>query len=213
MSRSVVLPLAFLCLVAGVLTIATAVTISRRDPVEISTDVVEPVAEDPPQAAAAEWLTEYELTERSGRTFSSTELDGKVHVVSFFFSSCPTVCRLQNGKINELTGEFADEEVYFVSITVDPANDTPATLQNYAKLFDADSEKWLFLTSEDFNYLRRVGAEVYMLPVEHQVHSERLLVVDGSGEVRGRFHWNKPAEIAEMRQLLKNLVAADAAGE
>ena len=101
-----------------------------------------------------------------------------------------------------MADEFGKEGIVFLSITCDPTNDTPASLQNYAKLFNADPDDWLFLTSTDLTYLRRVGAEVYSLPVEEQVHSERLVVVDRWGTVRGRFHWNEPEEIGEMRQML-----------
>lgn len=196
---------AVLCLVAGILTLVTAASLSRRDrqaePVVAVRSAVEPVA------ASADWLTEYTLTERSGREFSSQELDGKVHVVNFFFSACPSICRMQSGKVQELAEEFGPEGVVFLSITCDPANDTPARLQTYADLFNADDEDWLFLTSTDMNYLRRVGAEVYQVPVDKQVHSERLLVVDQDGKAHGTYHWNKPEQMVEMRDELRKLLA------
>ena len=201
----------FLCLAAGGLAFFTARSIGWRSAERAAVEIRPAQAiEEPPAGAASEWLTEYELTERSGRTFASQELGGKVHVVSFFFASCPTVCRLQNGRVAELAREFGPEGVVFVSITVDPKNDTPATLQTYAKGFEADPEDWLFLTSTDLLYLRRVGSEVYGLPTDEQVHSERLVVVDRSGEIRGRFHWNKPEEIDQMRQMLRELQAEPA---
>ena len=207
MSKRTIQIAALLCLVAGVLTMVTAASIGRRAEVEGRADIIPPVAVEKPSATAGEWMTSYALTERSGRTFESSEVAGKVHVVSFFFASCPTVCRLQNGRVRDLAADFGPEGVVFLSITVDPQNDTPATLQTYAASLSADPKHWLFLTSRDLTYIRRVGAEVYELPVDQQVHSERLVVVDRQGKTRGRFHWNKPDEITEMKNLLHQLLS------
>ena len=157
------------------------------------------------RAADKEWLTDYTLTERSGESFSSKELDGDVHVVSFFFATCPHYCTFQNRKVSELHKEFGDQGVKFVSITCDPTNDTPAALNKYAKQFGAD-ENWLFLTG-DMLYLRRIGAEKYQVAVAPQTHTERLIVVDRWGKIRNTFHWNNGEQIAEMKKLLAELLA------
>ena len=205
MKRKALQCAALLCLVAGIWTFVIA-SIGRREG-GLQTKNLGVVAEKKPKAESAAWMTDYTLTERSGRQFDSKELDDKVHVVNFFFASCPTVCRFQSGRVKELAREFGPQGVQFLSITCDPANDTPVTLQNYAKSFDADREQWLFLTSTDLNYLRRVGAEVYELPVDKQVHSENLVVVDRWGTLRGYYHWNKPEEIVEMKTSLGALLA------
>jgi protein SCO1/2 len=198
---------AIVCLAAGLLTFVTAAS-SRLRPADVEVRTLSVVPEpSPAPAPAAEWMKEYTLTERSGATFHSRELQGQVHVVNFFFSSCPSVCRLQSGKVRELAQQFGPQGVRFLSITCDPQTDTPAALQQYARLFDADPEDWLFLTSDDLNYLRRVGAEVYQVPVEKQLHSERLIVVDQQGTLRGAFHWNQPPEMVELRKTLQLLLA------
>ena len=51
------------------------------------------------QGGESQWLTRYTLTERSGRKFDSRELAGKDHVVNFFFTACPTVCRMQTAAV------------------------------------------------------------------------------------------------------------------
>jgi cytochrome oxidase Cu insertion factor (SCO1/SenC/PrrC family) len=157
----------------------------------------------------SQWLTQYTLTERSGRTFHSRELAGKVHVVNFFFTACPTVCRMQTAAVQSLAREFGPQGVKFLSITCDPETDTPVALAMYADQFQADAEQWLFLTGE-LKYLRRVGAEVYFLPVDRGTHSESLLVLDRDGKIRGRFNWKQSQEVADMKALLAQLLAAPA---
>ena len=204
MNRKVLYSAAFLLLAAGILTIVTAATMKRRQPdSSVSKMEVQPVD------APSEWMTEYTLTERSGRQFHSQALAGKAHVVNFFFATCPSVCRRQSGKVDELAREFGPRGVVFLSITCDPDRDTPAALQEYAKIFNADPEQWLFLTSPDLTYLRRVGAEMYQLPVDKQTHSESLVVVDKWGELRGRFHFDRPEQLYEMKKVLEQLLAEE----
>ena len=212
MNRQVLYGAAFLLFVAGVLTIVTAASMNLRPPDLLIGESQRP-PEKLPDELPAEWMTEYTLTERSGRDFRSHELDDKVHVVNFFFATCPSVCRRQSGKVDELAQEFGPQGVVFLSITCDPERDTPVALQQYANMFDADPEQWLFLTTPNLTYLRRVGAELYQMPVDKQTHSENLVVVDKWGEMRGRFHFEQPKEVHEMKKLLGQLLAEEAPPE
>lgn len=151
-------------------------------------------------------LETFALTDRSGKQVRSQDFDGKVQVVSFFFSSCPSVCRQQNRQVETLVKEFGPQGVKFVSITCDPDTDTPPVLAEYARQFHSPGDQWYFLTGE-LNYLRRVGAEIYMLPVDKQVHSEKLIVVDRWGKIRGRYHWGEAAGMAEMKRMLTKFLA------
>ena len=73
-------------------------------------------------------------------------------------------------------------------------------------MFNADPEHWKFLTG-DMLLLRRIGAEIYVVPVDTQTHSEHLIVIDKWGQPRGRFRWrNHPEELVELRELLPKLL-------
>ena len=151
-------------------------------------------------------LKEFTLTNRTGKPLYSRELNGQVRVASFFFSVCPSVCPQQNRKIAELVQEFGPQGVKFLSLTCDPDTDTPAVLAEYARKFEAPEKEWYFLTGEA-DYLRRVGAEVYQVPVDKQVHSEKLILQDRWGNIRGRYHWDNAADVAELKRKLSQLLA------
>ena len=208
MKKVVLASTAILLLAAGVLTLATAVSIARRDEQPaVKTEVLSQEPVHTTTAPAAGWLTEYTLTERTGREFASAELNGQVHVVNFFFASCPSYCRMQTMEVQKLAQEFGPQGVKFLSITVDPERDTPTELARYADLFNADPNHWFFLTG-DLLLLRRVGAEMYQLPVDKQMHTEHLVVLDRWGKIRGRIRWkDDPAELVTMKQLLSQLLA------
>ncbi len=154
-----------------------------------------------------DWLSRFELTERSGELVSSEDLLGSPYIVSFFFSTCPSICVQQNQKIKELQEQFSGEGVRFVAISVDPEKDTPEQLTEYAARFNADPQQWLFLTG-DLTYIRRVGAEVYKQPVNKQFHTERLVLVDPEGEIEGFYNWPEPAQFEKLKDKIRAYIDA-----
>lgn len=153
-----------------------------------------------------DWLQSFELTERSGEQIASEDLVGQPYVVSFFFSTCPSICVMQNQKLQELQEEFEGQGVRFLSITVDPENDTPEALTEYAARFGADSEQWLFLTG-DLTYIRRVGAEMYQVPVDKAAHTERLILINPEGEMDGLYSWNDLRSFERLKKDITNLLS------
>lgn len=155
----------------------------------------------------AEWLSEFELTERSGKEVSSEDLEGRPYVVSFFFSTCPSTCVTQNQKLRQLQAEFEDQGVRFLSITVDPETDSPEVLSEYARRFGADEDQWLFLTG-DLMYIRRVGAEVFRLPVDKRFHTEKFVLVDTQGKIAGYYEWTQPQQYEQLKDDIRDQLAA-----
>lgn len=135
-----------------------------------------------------DWLKEFELTERSGSSVSSRDLKGQPYVVSFFFTTCPTICKRQNEKVKLLQEQFQGQPIRLVSITCDPDVDNPEVLSIYADQFSADPEQWLFLTGE-LEYIRRVGAEIFFLPVDRRFHADKFLLVDADGNIFRTYEW------------------------
>ena len=197
---------AVVLLAGGVLLIVPQLIRSNRGAAPIAKTKTLRVEKDEDFPSTEAWLTKYTLTERSGKQFDSETLSGKVQVVNFFFTACPTACPLQTQKVKELDREFGPSGVQFLSITCDPDTDTPAVLQQYANKYDADPDRWVFLTG-DFPYIRRVAAEVYWSPLSERGHREDFVVVDKWGKVRGNFPWNDPAQIGELKELLTKLLA------
>ena len=138
-------------------------------------------------------IPDFKLTERSGEPFDSASLKGKVWVADFFFASCPGVCPMLNARMAAVHQQFIGEDgVRFVSITTDPATDTPAALREYAMRFKADA-RWFFLTG-DKPYIWNLCQNSFKLAVaespksvEPITHSSRLVLVDKTGTVRGTY--------------------------
>jgi cytochrome oxidase Cu insertion factor (SCO1/SenC/PrrC family) len=99
----------------------------------------------------------------------------------------------------------------FVSITCDPANDTPEALARYAQHFHADPKRWTFLTG-DMKTIQSIGQDSFKISVVEKDHTDRACVVDRKGQVRGRFRLTEPDQVILLERLLA-VVEAEAAGE
>ncbi len=150
-------------------------------------------------------LKSFEMTERSGERFNFDRLKGQVWIASMFYSSCPYECTDLNAAIKALRQypEFAG--VKFVSISVDPAIDTPQRLTEYAENFGADKD-WLFM-SGDLNDISRFGEDV-RIAAGYRTHVRSLIPFDRDGVPQGFYHFNDPADIAALREKIVELKQA-----
>ncbi len=140
----------------------------------------------------------FALTERNGDVVRDTDLRGKVWIASFVFTRCTGPCPQVSAAVASLQADFKNEpDVYFVTFTVDPSNDSPKELREYATHFQADPKRWLFLTGNK-DEVYRLLRQGFRVPVEENLgeerqpgsevmHSTKLVVVDRRGHIRGYF--------------------------
>ncbi|GAA4375156.1 SCO family protein [Hymenobacter koreensis] len=152
---------------------------------------------------------------QSGRRLAPADLKGSVYVASFFFATCPQVCPRLNTQLQRVQEKYrAEPRVKLVSYSVDPQHDSVAVLARYAEQYGAISGKWFFLTGPQ-DSIRRVALEDYRVTEPGPatisqgpglVHSQRLVLVDREGHVRGLYDGLNPREvdrlITEIRVLL-----------
>jgi cytochrome oxidase Cu insertion factor (SCO1/SenC/PrrC family) len=151
-------------------------------------------------------VTDFKLERSTGDAFHSKSLHGDVWVASFFFTTCPGSCTRLNTNIRMLQADEAIAGVKWVSISVDPVNDTTEALQRYAENFDADPERWHFLRGP-LPDVRRIGQEIFKLPVNYQGHNDYGVVVDRSGVIRSFVNINSQRDREKLRELLVELLA------
>jgi|688.fasta_scaffold176040_4 cytochrome oxidase Cu insertion factor (SCO1/SenC/PrrC family) len=166
------------------------------------------VDEDAPASIAG---TPFTLTDQLGETFSSADLAGKVWLGSIFFANCPGPCFRENLAIAEIVKEIAAPDFIAVSLTCDPTNDTPDVLRRYAERFEADAARWKFLTG-DMQTISDVGLKTFRLPVEVGVHSERGVVFDRQGRLRGGYHLLQADKVEQLKKLIREVLAEPVAG-
>lgn len=156
----------------------------------------------------------FTLRDQTGEEFSSSQLEGKVWMGAIFFANCPGPCFRENQEIADILRTIDDRDFMVVSLTCDPENDTPEALAKYAERFEADPARWKFLTG-DLKLIEKVGQRVFRLPVELGVHSERGVVFDRKGRLRGGYHLLQPDRVDLLVKLIRDVLAepADAVGD
>lgn len=138
-------------------------------------------------------VPEFSLTERSNRPVTRKDLDGQVWVADFIFTHCAGICPTMSSNMQKLQDRLP-KEVRLVSFTVDPYNDTPEILTEYAKRYNADPDRWLFLTGDEqaIQNLSVGGFKLALDPTggteaEPITHSSRFVLVDRKGHIRGYY--------------------------
>ncbi len=150
----------------------------------------------------------FQGTTVDGTLLASTELHGKVYVVSFFFTSCTGPCPIMNSRLSVLHSLFADEpRVRFVSVTVDPRRDTPSVLKRYAERYGAKPGRWdfLWMSPDKLEQLTR-EFRVSGSPEHPDLHTTRFILVDGQGMVRGFFSGLEEEEAKKLERAIRYLL-------
>ena len=129
----------------------------------------------------------FEFIDEQAKTFSSERLQGKVWVADFFFTNCPGPCPRMANQLKQVQKETAHlAKLHLVSITVDPDRDTAAILASYARRFEANPERWSFLTGRK-DLIRNLMSESFYLGYAEsmQEHSTRFVLIDAKMRIRG----------------------------
>jgi len=122
-------------------------------------------------------VPDFALIERSGQSVTRADLLGKVWIASIIFTRCAEECPLVSNHMARLQATFAAEpDVRLVSITVDPAYDTPEVLTRYAQSFAAQPQRWLFLTGDKAMIYRlvREGFRLGLMDPQESVKSSAV---------------------------------------
>ncbi len=162
-------------------------------------------------------VPDFSLTERSGRQIGRSDLNGKVWIVNFMYTSCTDNCPLQSAEMAKLQSDIGSSgRVKLVSISVDPDRDSPRVLSRYADRFKASPDSWYFLTGEkkEIYSLAQEGFHLSAMPASHHekedegaiLHSSKFALVDGKGEIRGYYESNDAEALQRLRQDLTTLI-------
>jgi protein SCO1/2 len=163
----------------------------------------------------------FTFSDQEGRKITNKDVDGKVYVAEYFFTTCKGICPKLNSNVKDVAHEFAGETDFrILSYTVDPETDSVARMKVYADSLGADPARWFFLTGrkDSLYHLARNG---YLLDdpknnamnIDEQfLHTQFVALVDKGGRVRKIYDGLRKDELVELekdiRILLKEKVTA-----
>jgi protein SCO1/2 len=144
-------------------------------------------------------LASFVLTDQRGHPFGSADLQGRVWVADFVFTSCPSVCPKLTKRMAQIQHRARNlgDSFHLVTITVDPENDTPERLAAYATAYHANPSRWSFLTGNlsDIEGTVVKGFKIAMGKDQAPdgsglfsiFHGEKIVLVDADGAIRGYY--------------------------
>lgn len=164
-----------------------------------------------PRAELSLDLPGFELVDQSGQKRSKADFAGKVWIADFIFTTCPSICPRLTEKMSALSKRTADApDLRFVSFTVDPETDTPEALTAFGAKYGADPARWSFLTGEP-KHVEDVVLKGFKQVLSRDsggmiFHSERFVLVDKRGKVRG-FYETEPHHLDALEKRARELLA------
>ncbi|MEO6133677.1 MAG: SCO family protein [Ginsengibacter sp.] len=149
------------------------------------------------------------FTNQLGQNVSLDDLKGKVIVLDFFFTRCPTICPKLGKAMKKLQSSFPNNDsiVQFISITVDPKHDSVPQLKNWAEKFNVDPDSWWLLTGDRdsiYNFaFQEIKASVADVNVDTAfVHTENFFLLDKHRVVRG---WYSGLDSVAQKRLVRDI--------
>lgn len=150
-----------------------------------------------------------EFTNQLGKKVSLDDLEGKILVIDFFFSRCPSICPGMARSMKRLQDSFLknDSIVHFISISVDPEHDSVPQLRKFADRYGANHDTWWFVTGdkkEIYNFaLKELKAGLADTEIDTAfIHSKMFFLLDSSRVVRG---WYDGFDTVKQAQLVRDI--------
>lgn len=142
-------------------------------------------------------VPDFTATTTTGAKLSRADLLGAPWVASFVFTRCPGPCPMMGAKMRDLGG-LLPAGVRRISVTVDPAHDTPEVLAGYASSYEAQEPEWTFATLGDTLATEALMVQGFKLGLAlpaattegsapEIVHSTKFALVDARGSIRGYY--------------------------
>lgn len=158
----------------------------------------------------------FSFINQDGKTVTEKDVQGKVYVANYFFTTCKSVCPIMNNYLAGVYEDFKNEKDFLIlSHTCMPEVDSINVLKKYADSLKVNTSKWIFLTGskKDLYTAARVSYTIddpnnnLVKPEDEFMHTQFCALVDKQGNVRGVYDGLKEAEIENLKKDLKKYLS------
>lgn len=155
-------------------------------------------------------VIDFSLISQTRDSISQKNLENKIYVADFFFTTCPGICKdmaVQKRRLQEVFK--SDNEFCLVSHSVTPETDSVEVMQEYAEIHGAIPGKWFLLTG-DKPQIYRLARRSYFA-VQDQggngdeadfIHTENFILIDQKKRIRGFYDGTSEESVD---QLIKDI--------
>lgn len=171
-----------------------------------------------PSIPPVSYVQPFVFTTQDGNTFSDKDVNGKVYVAEYFFTTCRGICPRLNNNMRKVYEKYKNEDNFLIlSHTCDPATDSAARLKRYSDSMQVSTKRWVFLTGrKDSLYNQaRVSYKIddpknNLTSIEDDfLHTQFFALVNKKGEVKKIYDGLKQSEVSEMITDIEKLLKED----
>lgn len=168
----------------------------------------------PLYGSAGHKISDFNLTNQNGEPIDLEHWKGKIIIVNFFFTSCPSICPKMSANLKKLLDQLPGNlSIQVNSITVDPEKDDIGRLKKYATRYNAP-DNWNFLTGEKKDIYRLARNSFLVVATDGDggvndfIHSEKLILVDNLNQIRGLYDGTNESQVNMLLKDVKKLLAS-----
>jgi protein SCO1 len=164
----------------------------------------------------------FSFTNQDGKLVTERDVEGKVYVTEYFFTTCPGICPKLNTNMLKIYEAYKNESGFvIVSHTSDPDNDNAARLKHYADSMQVNTARWWFLTGRK-DSLYQAARNSYLLDdpknslksiTDQFLHTQFFALVDRKGQVRKIYDGLENKEMEELKKDIAGLLKENDRGE
>jgi len=157
-------------------------------------------------------IPDFKFVNQYGDTITQKNLNGKIYVADFFFTTCPSICPVMHRNMLNVYKEFkADDNFRIISHTIDPKYDTVQVLKRYADKMGLSGNSWWLLHGDKGStytiaksYLQTVQEKN---PAGQFIHDGFFILIDKQKRIRGTYEGTDPKEVDKLIADIKILRA------
>ena len=155
----------------------------------------------------------FSLVNQKNEVFTEKNLDGKISVVDFFFTTCPGICPRMTSSMGDIQKEFInDDNVLLLSHSVTPDFDSAGVLARYADDHNVNFKRWKLLTGEK-EEIYELGRKYYFVEEDEGfkkdnnvfLHTENFVLIDPQRHLRGIYNGLDPNSMQDLIRDIKIL--------
>ena len=158
-------------------------------------------------------IPDFNFMNQDSVMISNQTLQNSIYVADFFFTSCPSICPIMSKNMLDVYNKYkGNEEVKFLSHTIDPKHDTIPVLKKYATKLGVDSKQWNFVYG-DKESVYKIAKDGYMnFAAEDSkapggiTHSGYFLLIDKEKRVRGAYDGTQELQVKQLMEDMEVLL-------
>lgn len=184
------------------------------NPVDLEEEMVDP---ELLRVGYGHTVGHFSFVNQNGKTITSDEVKGKIHIAEYFFTTCKSICPVMNKQMQRVNRTFKNnDDIKILSFTVDPKVDTVAQIKWYADRHGATNDNWHFLTGDKMELYNLARTSYFVLkPAEAQnlgdagsdfIHTNNFVLVDRQSRIRGYYDGTSEEEVNKLIHDIKLLL-------